>query len=396
MTRHFWSLLRLVEIGLFTGLIFFVFGCTDCGDQNDHIKRFQFRGKIWRIWYHKDQNGIIPLNVTDETGKSYDPADESLPFGFIGSDTSLDVFPVGGGVISPALARLPGAAAATAPYYAYILSTLPTDALYILDQKTAKTIATIPLKTQPQGVAAAPSGNEIYVTNLGIEAGNPFFPQAPPRVSVISKASRGIVATIDLAVGQAPGKPVVSPDERFVYVPVSPDTRQNANATGGVVVIDAQSRSVVTTIPVSVPSSPLRRAALTPDGAILFVTATETIPARVFAIDTFTREQIAVIASNASLRDLLVNYTGSRLYLLTQTSLVAIDTATLIETGTLPVRNPARLNGMALSIDGRSLFINDELATSILRVDTTKFQVAETISFPGRANPDSSSLMIVP
>jgi DNA-binding beta-propeller fold protein YncE len=328
----------------------------------------------------------VPLSIVTPDGKTVDIHDPKLPFEVRMKDGTVQIRARSAGGASPGSnSRAIAPRAAVAPDYAYLLSDTPQDAVYIVDQQTGLVVDAVSLPTLPQGIAVNNSGDRVYVTNQGIEAGNPFFPPAPPRVSVIDKASRRIVRTIDLPAGVNPGKPVVSPDDRFVYVPGS----------SGVVVIDAQSGAVVTTIPVSV-TSPLRRASVTPDGAILFVTATETIPARVFAIDTFTREQIGVITANTSLRDLLVNYTGSRLYLLTQTSLVSIDTATLLETGTLPVRSPARLNGMALSIDGGSLFINDELATSIIRVDTAQFQVAETITFTGRSNPDSSYLMVVP
>jgi DNA-binding beta-propeller fold protein YncE len=231
-----------------------------------------------------------------------------------------------------------------------------------------------------------------------MEAGNPFFPQAPPRVRVIDKATRAVSGTIDLSNGMSLGKPVVSPDDRFVYVPFAADRRNVPSATSGVAIIDAQTRAVLGTVPVSVVDWPVRRAVLTPDGALLFVVATETIPARVFVLDTLTREQIATfVVPNSSFRDLLVDYPGSRLYLLNQTSLVVYDTATLTEIGRVTVRASGRLNKMALSIDGGSLFINDEFSTSVVRVETATLRVAEDISFPGSTTaPDSSMLFIVP
>jgi hypothetical protein len=63
----------------------------------------------------------------------------------------------------------------------------------------------------------------------------------------------------------------------------------------------------------------------------------------------------------------------------------------------LTVRANGRLNNMALSIDGRSLLINDELNTSIVRVDTAALRVAEEITSPGRTTaPGTSMVFIVP
>jgi hypothetical protein len=96
-----------------------------------------------------------------------------------------------------------------------------------------------------------------------------------------------------------PGKLVVSPDGRFIYVPVGADTSAAAGAAAGVAVIDSQSHAVVT-----------------PDGARLFV-----VPPRVCSCPT---------RSLASRPRSLPRF---------------------------PIRANARLNNMALFLDGRSLLI---------------------------------------
>ena len=214
---------------------------------------------------------------------------------------------------------------------------------------------------------------------------------------MINKATRAVSGTIDLPNGLSPGKPVVSPDDRFVFVPVAADRRNFPNAASGVAIIDAQTNAVAGTIPISIVDAQVRRAVMTPDGALLFVVATQSIPARIFVLDTLTREQVAMlIVPNSSFRDLLVDHTGSRLYLLNQNSLVVYDIATLTETGRLTPRANGRFNNMALSLDGGSLFLNDEFSTSIVRVDTDPLRVAEDISFTRAKTPDSSMVFIVP
>lgn len=396
MKQHPWTLLRAVEIGLFALLILFVAGCEGCFPNHEFTAPFEWRGYVWRIWYKKAE-GVETISLLAPNGKVVGGADPRLPFNVSVKDGAIHIGPrtAAGG---PAANSAPAArAAASPPYYVYLLSDSPQDALYIVNQQNGALAGTVPLPTLPQGVAVNNSGDFAYVTNQGIEAGNPFFPAAPPRVTAISRATRAVSHTINLSEGMLPGKPVVSPDDRFVYVPVAADTRLVPTAVAGVAIIDAQSRSVVATIPVSVASSPVRKAALTPDGALLFVVAVESIPARVFVLDTFTREQSALLTvANSSFRDLLLDHTGTRLYLLNQTSLVVIDTATLAETGRLTVRANARLNSMSLSLDGGSLFINDEFSTSIVRVDTATLRVAEEITFAGRPAPDTSMLFVVP
>lgn len=112
-------------------------------------------------------------------------------------------------------------------------------------------------------------------------------------------------ATINLSNGMTPGKLVVSPDGRFVYVPVGADTSAAAGAAAGVAVIDSQSHAVVT-----------------PDGARLFVVPPRPYP-RVCSCPT---------RSLASRPRSLPRF---------------------------PIRANARLNNMALFLNGRSLLIND-------------------------------------
>lgn len=400
MKQRIWTLIRIFEVCLFAALILFVASCTDCGPDTDHLVWFNFRGKVWRMWYEKGNNSLEPLSIIDENGRTVPVNSPKLPFQVFPKDGGLDIVPRGTGGTSSTSSfrtRLSGPSAAAPPYYMYLLSDSPQDAVYIVNQATGSLVATVPLPTLPQGIAVNNLGDRVYVTNQGIEAGNPFFPQAPPRVRVIDKATRAVSGMIDLANGTQPGKPVVSPDDRFVYVPVRADRRIDPTSMSGVAIIDAQTRAVVGTVPVSVADWPVSRAAITPDGALLFVVATQTSPARVFVVDTFTREQSATfIVANSAFRDLLVDYTGSKLYLLNQTSLVVYDTATLTEVGRLTIRANGRLNNMALSIDGRSLFVNDELSPTIVRVDTANLRIAGDISFPTRTAPHSSMTFIVP
>jgi YVTN family beta-propeller protein len=116
----------------------------------------------------------------------------------------------------------------------YVVNEL-SNSVSVIDAATNTVIATIPVGTQPAGVAVSPDGSRVYVTN----ANSPDFSQ-PGTVSVIDAATNTVIATIP--VGTTPGGVSVTPDGSRVYV---------ANAFSPVSVIDAVKNIVVATITVA-------------------------------------------------------------------------------------------------------------------------------------------------
>ena len=74
---------------------------------------------------------------------------------------------------------------------------------------------------------------------------------------------------------------------------------------------------------------------------------------------------------------------------------VAADTATVTEAARVLVRANGRLNRLALSLDGGSLFVNAELLPLVFRIDTGSNRVEEEIR-TGQNNPDSSMIFVTP
>jgi len=190
---------------------------------------------------------------------------------------------------------------------------------------------------------------------------------------VIDKATRSIIQTINLPAGKFPGKPVVSLDDRLLYVPnqgvfVAPGGYQGAS----VLIIDTQSRSLIGEIPLNPSNISLNRLVITPDESLIYTVKTKSLPMRAFVIDTALREVVATITANISPTDVLMNHTGTRFYVLTTDSVVVFDTATNTEVRRQLIRPNGRLNSMALSLDGGSLFVNDEFAASLLRLDSKR------------------------
>jgi YVTN family beta-propeller protein len=117
-------------------------------------------------------------------------------------------------------------------------SVAPSGTVSVIDTVTNRVTATIPVGplppgsgSAPFGVAVAPSGSKVYVTNDG--AGT---------VSVIDTVTNTVTATIPVG-SPFPSGVAVSPDGSKVYV-------ANWTAPGTVSVIDTASNAVTATIPV--------------------------------------------------------------------------------------------------------------------------------------------------
>src|SRR5437868_4351573 len=93
---------------------------------------------------------------------------------------------------------------ADAQSYAYV-PTHKSDSVLVINTVTQTTVATIPVGTNPWGVAVTPNGAFAYVTN-----------QATNDVSVIDTASNSVVATIP--VGSNPVGLAITPNGAFAYV----------------------------------------------------------------------------------------------------------------------------------------------------------------------------------
>jgi hypothetical protein len=116
---------------------------------------------------------------------------------------------------------------------------------------------------------------------------------------------------------------------------------------------------------------------------------------RIFVFDTQFREVATTFAASGSATDMLMNHTGTRLYVLTADSVVLFDTAANTEVRRQLVRPNGRLNSIALSTDGGSLFVNPELGTSLFRLNSETLSIIEEIPRSTTA-PDLSIIFVVP
>ena len=115
---------------------------------------------------------------------------------------------------------------AQAAPFAYITN-FSSNTVSILDTASNTVVATVPVGSNPYGVAVTPDGARVYVTNVSSN-----------KVSVIATASNTLLATVP--VGAGPLGLAVTPNGAFVYV-----TNQYSN---NVSVIATANNTVVATV----------------------------------------------------------------------------------------------------------------------------------------------------
>jgi YVTN family beta-propeller protein len=137
---------------------------------------------------------------------------------------------------------------AEAAPFAYVTG---SNSVTVIDTATNMVVATVPVGSFPAGVAVAPDGKHVYVTNF-----------ISNTVSVIDTATNMVGATVQ--VGSFPEGVAVTPDGKHAYV-------ANAAPNSVVSVIDTATNTVVATVPVGVGKQPFG-IAITPDGKRAYVT----------------------------------------------------------------------------------------------------------------------------
>jgi len=169
--------------------------------------------------------------------------------------------------------------------FAYITN-LDSNSVSVIDVFSNNVVATIPVGSQPAGVAVNSTGARIYVANVN-------------SVSVIDGASKSVIAT--MPVGVALFGIAVNPDGTRVYVA--------DQGSDSVAVINTSSNTVVTTAAVGAAPGGI---VVNPQGTRVYVTNTGSDSVSV--IDTATNKEIEKIQVAAQPAFAAINPAGTRLY----------------------------------------------------------------------------------
>ena len=199
--------------------------------------------------------------------------------------------------------------------------------LVVIDIASKSRLATIPFGlNNTYGVAASSDGSRLYVVTSTDAGGR--------AVTVLDAATNGVITETTLSGGAFGTTVSLTPDGRFAYLPRQPNGSQ---APGIVDVLDTTTNTIVTTTTVS--NNPLS-AAVSPNGAIVYV-ATPTINAgSLHRLDPFTH---ASLGATALVSPIAVAFRAdsSRAYVAAVDKVYVLDTATHAVTTTIPI--PSRL-----------------------------------------------------
>lgn len=249
--------------------------------------------------------------------------------------------------------------------------------VYVIDPSTFDTVASIPLPgtiaSSPTALATNNAGTYVYAV-ISAPAGTTT---GSAMIAVINTSSYSIAQIINLPQGVSPGTPALSANDRYLYVP-------NSGTGGGVLVIDTQNPSSITTIPTTMtyPKTTEQLApaqvALTPDGELLFAWGLNTFA----VIDTTTGQQVGQIIVpeeqnnqffqnqlNTGVNYFVVDPTGSRIYAFANYGsgpsntftgyLYAYDTASLSQVGSVELGQNVDLDYIAITPDGSTVFVSE-------------------------------------
>jgi YVTN family beta-propeller protein len=259
------------------------------------------------------------------------------------------------------------AGVAQAQFRAYVTN-LGSDDVSVIDTYTNTVLTTIPVGTNPAGVAVTPDGAFAYVANRGSGT-----------VSVIDTTFDAEVTAID--VGPGPQGIAITPDGAFAYV--------THPALGMVSVIETAGNTLVTSIEVAGAPAMI---GITPDGAFAYVGQRGN---RVTAISLATNEVVATVNIGrwfiSGLESLTISPDGAFVYVTNNfwQSVEIIDTSTNAVVGFLGSgRGGSGLPGYrgtpAVSSDGRSFyqpnFYSSPAAIDVL--STSPGTLAQTIPLP--------------
>ena len=243
----------------------------------------------------------------------------------------------------------------------------------VINTATNKVTVTVPVGSDPYGVAVTPDRTKVYVANQGSDT-----------VSVIDTATNTVISTVD--VGNYPKGVAVNPDGTKVYV-----TNYYSNTVS---VIDTSTNTVTATV--SVGDGP-NAVAVSPDGKNVYVVNFDSNTASV--IDTSTNTVIDTVIVGPHPQGIAVSPDGKNVYVAetSNNTVSVINTSTntitaIVSVGSMPI-------GVVVSPDGEYAYVANSDRSTVSVIDTSTNAVKATVSvgiFPGGVaiTPDGKKVYV--
>jgi YVTN family beta-propeller protein len=236
-------------------------------------------------------------------------------------------------------------------------------------------VATLPVTFEPTSIVVSPDGTRVYV-----EGG--YTDAIPITVSVIDTAANVVVANI-VTTGEGPQEIAISPDGKRVYVPCA----GGLDPFGFLAVINTTTDSLAPNF--FIPGSQAQRfyaAAVTPDNTKLY--------ANTWFYPPGVNEVIAVMnpatgALMTTIPDTMTVGTFSpdspQMYGVGLGGVAVMNTAT--NAATTAVANLPGAYALAITPDGRHLYITDRSTNSVAVADTSTYTISTVIGGIDGAGP---------
>ncbi|MBI1817230.1 MAG: beta-propeller fold lactonase family protein [Deltaproteobacteria bacterium] len=241
---------------------------------------------------------------------------------------------------------------ALAAPFAYVAN-LGSDSLSVIDTSDQTIVATIPVGSNPDGIAISPDGTTAYVANFRSDS-----------VSVVDTRTNTVTATIAVATG--PVGLAIAPNGVFAYI--------SNRGAASVSRMRLASNEVTDAIPVG--DGP-NAVAITPDSAFAYVTNSFTSePGTVSVIDTATNAITANVLVLRNPNRLAIAPDGRTVYVTNYRSwnVSVIDTAANAVTTT--IRIAGRPGGIAVNPNGAFAYVATE-AGDVEVIETATNQVTD-------------------
>ncbi|MBD1363017.1 beta-propeller fold lactonase family protein [Mucilaginibacter sp. ZT4R22] len=216
-----------------------------------------------------------------------------------------------------------------------------------------KVTYTIGVGYRPTGIVMSPDGLSLYVTNFGQKT-----------VSVIATLTQQVVATF--VVGENPNGITISHDGKRLYV-----VNYSGNSLS---VVNTGSKTVIATIPIGdLPQG----ICISPDDSRVYVVNENS--GSVLVINTATNKVIAEIPVGSAPENIAIKPDGSLVYVtnVMSNTVSVISTVTNSVIASIPTGNAPM--GVTVSSDGTRLFVANTLDNSMSVINTANNTVVATI-----------------
>jgi YVTN family beta-propeller protein len=239
--------------------------------------------------------------------------------------------------------------------------------LAVIATATKKVIATVTtLPYNPVGIVVSPDGSRVYVAS-----GTDYTDAV---VSVIDTATNTVVATIPIPDSSLLAQGItISSDGKKLYVPIE----QGHAVSGPVAVVDTTTYQVTDFVVNAIYQFYLS-AAISPDNSKLYTNAYIYPPGGAYVIAIFNPATGALIKTMPDVMTVSIfSPDAQHLYGIGLGGVGVIDTAT--DVAITAVANLPGATNLAITPDGRHLYITDTSTNSVAVADTSTYTISTVI-----------------